>query len=225
MRRIGRILRRLLRWALLALCLAVGLVAAGRWVVPPMNYTMASEAWRLGGITRDWVPIGAMAPDLARAVVAAEDARFCDHSGFDFAEIRRALRADRPRGASTISQQVAKNVYLWPARSWIRKGLEAGVTVVIELTWPKARILEVYLNVAETGEGMFGMGPAARTDFGVEPAAISRAQAGRLAAILPNPKARDPRSLSDRLAQRARSVAGGAATLAAEGRDRCFVAA
>ena len=160
-RRTRRLLRRLWRGvvrALLALAaLAVGLVVLFRWVNPPPGYVMIAERIRLGGIERDWVPLAAMSANLPLSAAAAEDANFCRHWGFDIEGIRAAIAdSDRLRGGSTISQQVAKNVFLWPARSWVRKGLEAGFTVLIEVLWPKRRIMEVYLNVAEMGEGVFG---------------------------------------------------------------------
>jgi monofunctional glycosyltransferase len=136
-RRLARGIRR----AVVVIALAVVCtVAILRWVNPPPTWLMASEWWRLGTIERAWVPLERMAPALPLAAVAAEDANFCLHRGFDLDGIREALSDSRRlRGGSTISQQVAKNVFLWPERSWLRKGLEAGFTVLIEIAWPKAR--------------------------------------------------------------------------------------
>ncbi|MFZ5708767.1 MAG: monofunctional biosynthetic peptidoglycan transglycosylase [Pseudomonadota bacterium] len=222
----GGPLRRGLRAAGRGLALAgamlVLLVALFSFVNPPRGIYMLSETWRLGGIERDWVPIGDMAPAMARSVVAAEDANFCLHWGFDMAEIRRALKAGENRGASTITQQVVKNVFLWQGRSWARKAMEAVLTPVVELFWSKRRIVEVYLNVAEMGEGVFGAEAAARYYFGVSARDLSPAQAARLAAVLPDPKDRNPATPSGFLRRRAAQIASGAETIAADGRAACF---
>ena len=130
-------------------------------VNPPITHTIWSEWRRLGRVERDWVPIEDISPVMARSVVAAEDANFCLHWGFDVDAIRDAIEDGGARGASTISQQVVKNVFLWQGRSWFRKALETSLTPVVELFWSKQRILEVYLNVSETGQGMFGVEAAA----------------------------------------------------------------
>lgn len=139
-----------------------------------------------------WVPSAEIAPSIKLAVIAAEDQRFPDHRGFDFKAITRALEHNREggrtRGASTISQQVAKNLFLWSGRSWVRKGLEAGFTVLIEVFWPKRRILEVYLNIAEFGEGVYGVEAAARHHFGKPAAQLSAYEAALMAAVLPSPR-------------------------------------
>lgn len=222
-------LRRMLRWPVRlvfgAVVLAVLWVAAYRVVPVPGGLYMAREAFRLGGIEHDWQPLDAIAPDMARAVMAAEDARFCDHRGFDWEAIQAAMAAnDRGgsvRGASTISQQVAKNVFLWQGRTWVRKGLEAGFTGLIELLWPKRRIVEVYLNSVEFAPGIFGAEAAARHYFGRGAGALTLDQAARLAAVLPNPKERNAARPSASLLRRARSIRAGAETLDAEGRDGC----
>lgn len=137
-----------------------------------------------------WVDWNEISPQLAIAVVAAEDQNFPHHSGFDFGSIRAAVRERqrRRRGASTISQQVAKNLFLWPGRSWVRKGLEACLTLYIEVLWPKRRILEVYLNIAELGPGIFGAEAAARSFFDRPASRLSARQAALLAAVLPSPR-------------------------------------
>jgi monofunctional biosynthetic peptidoglycan transglycosylase len=143
-------------------------------------------------LRHDWRDIQAIAPHAAIAVVAAEDQLFPLHSGFDFKSIRRALQSngdsDRTRGASTITQQVAKNLFLWPGRSWVRKGLEAWFTLLIEWLWPKQRILEVYLNTAEFGHGVYGVESAAQRYFRKSAARLTPAEAALLAAVLPSPR-------------------------------------
>jgi monofunctional biosynthetic peptidoglycan transglycosylase len=138
------------------------------------------------------------------------------------AAIRAAIGEGAERGASTISQQVVKNVYLWQGRSWVRKALEAALTPLVEAVWTKRRILVVYLNVAEFGEGIFGVEAAARHYYGVAAADLTPAQAARLAVVLPNPKARDPNALSQTLRRRAARVQDGAETIRADGRAACF---
>ena len=215
-----------LRWALrgavalaFALLLAVGLYSA---VNPPTTPYILTESRRLGGVERAWVPMEQIAPVMARAAVAAEDANFCLHWGFDMAAIRLAIEAGGNRGASTISQQVVKNVYLWHGRSWVRKALEALMTPLMEAVWSKRRVLEVYLNVAEFDEGVFGVEAAAQHYFGVAAADLSATQAARLAVVLPNPKGRSASKPSAALAKRARGIADGAATILADGRSECF---
>ncbi|MGE3772374.1 MAG: monofunctional biosynthetic peptidoglycan transglycosylase [Gammaproteobacteria bacterium] len=193
--RLGRLFARCVLAVLLA---SVAPVAALRVVDPPWSALMIGErlaALRAGerGFTleREWRPASAISPLLARAVVAAEDQRFHRHHGFDFAAIEAALatrEAGGPlRGASTITQQVAKNLFLWRGRHWLRKGLEAWFTIWIELLWPKARILEVYLNVAQFGRGLYGAEAASRRYFGRPARELDAAQAALLAAALPNP--------------------------------------
>lgn len=221
---VRRLLGRVLRFLAYALVAAVIWVAAYRVIDPPGGIYMAAEAWRLGGIEHEWRDMDAISPDLARAVMAAEDSRFCDHWGFDFDAIAEAIEergAGRYRGASTITQQVAKNVFLWQGGRWVRKGLETGFTVLIEALWPKRRVLEVYLNIAEFAPGVFGAQAAARHHFGVDASKLTPRQAALLAAVLPNPKARDAGQPSAYVQRRARAISGGAATLAATGRDAC----
>ena len=191
-------------------------------VNPPTTHTIWSEKRRLGQVDRQWIPLEDIAPVMARSVVAAEDANFCRHWGFDVAAIRAALEAGGRRGGSTISQQVVKNVFLWQGRSWVRKALEAAITPAVEAVWSKRRIVEVYLNVAEMGEGVFGVEAAARRYFGVGPDALSPRQAALIAAVLPSPKTRNPARPSGSLRKRAASIADGAATIKADGRASCF---
>ncbi len=144
------------------------------------------------GIKKDWVPLTEIHKSMQRAVIKAEDYRFYEHSGFDWEAIEKAMKYNkthkRKKGASTISQQTAKNVFLWPSRSWLRKGLEAYFTVLIELFWPKDRILEVYLNVIELGEGVYGVEAASQKFFKKKAAQLNNSQASLLAAVLPNPR-------------------------------------
>ena len=191
--------RRRLLWVSLLLLLASVLpVVALRWIDPPTSAFMLarrSEAWSAGDtafrLQYRWVDADAISAQLPIALVAAEDQKFPQHDGFDVEAIRDALdeRANGGgRGASTISQQVAKNLFLWGGRSWLRKGLEAYYTVLIETLWPKPRILEVYANVAEFGDGVYGAEAAARRYFHKPAAQLTAAESARLAAVLPNPK-------------------------------------
>lgn len=217
--------RRGLRRFVLALLLApLLLVLAFRWIDPPITFLMASEWRRLGAIEQTWLPLEAMGPALPLAAAAAEDANFCRHRGFDIDGIRDALADTRRlRGGSTISQQTAKNVFLWPDRTWLRKGLEAGFTGLIELLWPKRRIMEVYLNVAEFDEGVFGVEAAARRYFGTGAAGVTPIQAARLMAVLPDPKRRSPVSGTAFIRDRGNAIARGAETIRADGRADCFL--
>jgi len=222
------LLRKLLKWAAQGFWTLLGIQAVViflfAFVDPPTNFYQWSEGRRLEGIRQDWRPIEEVSADVARAVVAAEDANFCQHWGFDLGAIRAAVTSGsgRLRGASTLSQQVAKNVFLWPGRNWVRKALEAEITMMIELFWSKRRIIEVYLNVAEFDEGVFGVQAAGRHYFGVDAAQLSLVQAARLAAILPNPKNRSAKNPSPQSRRRAAGIADGAETIRLDGRAACF---
>lgn len=198
-----------------------GLVLMFRFINPPVTITMVADMWRTD-VTRDWVRMDEIAPVLARSVVAAEDADFCLHWGFDMKAIRAALDEGRGRGASTISQQVVKNVFLWQGRSWLRKALEASITPMVELVWPKRRILEVYLNVAEMGDGIFGAEAISEAAFGVSASELTAAQAARIAVVLPDPKDRNPARLGSSLRRIAARVQDGAETIRVDGRSACF---
>jgi monofunctional glycosyltransferase len=164
-----------------------------RFVDPPASALMLTQ--RLTGIdvNNRWIPLSRMSPNIVRAVILSEDNKFCSHSGLDLGEMRAALdKADRDgadalRGASTISQQVAKNLFLWPGRSLARKALEIGITLPMELFWSKARIMEVYLNIAEWGPGVFGIEAASRHHFNKPASRLTQREAALLAAALPNP--------------------------------------
>nr|WP_255783969.1 monofunctional biosynthetic peptidoglycan transglycosylase [Lysobacter chinensis] len=182
--------------ALLASVLQVGVL---RFVDPPFSAFMLArqfEAWGDGDwsfrVACDWRDLDEISAQLPLAVIASEDQRFPQHRGFDLKAIEKAIesneRGGRMRGGSTISQQTAKNLFLWSGRSWVRKGIEAWYTVLIEAMWPKTRIIEVYVNVAEFGDGVYGAQAAAVRYFGVDAARLSPAQAARLAAVLPSPR-------------------------------------
>jgi len=212
-----------LRWSLAGLAafllLLVAWVGAYRFVNPPGGIYMWQEWRRLGAVERRWAPMIQIAPVMARSAVAAEDANFCLHWGFDVVAIRSAIEAGGTRGASTITQQVVKNVFLWHGRSWPRKVLEAGLTPLVELMWSKDRILEVYLNIAEFDTGVFGVEAAAQHYFNRTASDLTPRQSARLASILPAPQRRTPDASVDR---RARSIEDGAATIARDGRAACF---
>lgn len=188
----GRFLGRLVGLVLLVtVVIPIVWVVLYRFAPIPGTLLMAQRALEGETIRHRPVSIDRISPHLVRAVIAAEDARFCTHHGFDLEAIEAAIRANedggRLRGGSTISQQTAKNVFLWPDRSWVRKGVEAWFTVLIETLWPKRRIVEAYLNVAEWGDGVFGAEAAARANFNKSAAKLTRTEAARLAAILPSP--------------------------------------
>lgn len=211
--------RRAITWRRAGIAVAVVLLAPVlpvgclRWVDPPTSAFMAQR--RLAGLAGadvpairyrwvDWEEISRWAP---LAFVAAEDQRFPEHSGFDVQAVEEALeerrRGESLRGASTISQQVAKNLFLWPGRSWVRKGAEAYLTVWVELLWPKRRILEVYLNVAELGDGVYGVEAASQEYFGKSAGRLTAREAARLAVVLPSPRRYSVRQPSVWLQERA----------------------
>ncbi len=195
---------RIARWALKAVLafVIVSVVWVGiyRFVPPPITFTMLGDVIGGHGVTKDWMPLSEMDPDMARAAIAGEDARFCSHHGFDWKGIASAAYSNaqgkRLRGGSTISQQTAKNVFLFQGGGYLRKAVEAYFTVLIELLWGKPRIMEVYLNIAETGIGTYGVQAAAIRYFHHDATRLSPTEAARIAAVLPLPKKRaatDPR--------------------------------
>jgi monofunctional biosynthetic peptidoglycan transglycosylase len=220
------LIRRVIRWVFrgfLALAaFVVCLVLLFAVVNPPTNIYMMQESSRLGGVEQEWADWDEIAPVMARSVVASEDANFCLHWGFDMGAIRAAIDAGGNRGASTLTQQVVKNVFLWHGRNYTRKAAEALITPLVELIWTKRRILEVYLNVAEFDEGVFGVKAAAAHYFGVEPSQITAVQAARLAAVLPDPKDRNAGKPGPYVRKRGASVVDGANTIKADGRSACF---
>ena len=203
--------------AIAGLSVVLVLLLLFRWVNPPASSLMVQQALTGQAIDQRWVKLEDVAPVLIRSVVRSEDARFCLHYGIDTVEMRAALRRSRGgefgsiRGASTISMQVVKNMFLWPDRSLARKGLELAITPLMEVVWPKRRILEVYLNIAEWGPGIFGAEAAAQAYFGKSASRLSRREAALMAVALPNPIERRPDRPSGGLQRRASEIARGAA--------------
>ena len=222
----GMIARRAGRLALrgfgVAVMVFLVLLILGTFINPRLTPYMLAERFRQGGVARTWVSMDQIAPEMARSVVAAEDANFCNHWGFDVRAIRMAIDTGAGHGASTISQQVTKNVFLWQGHSWVRKALEAMMTPGVELVWSKRRILEVYLNVAETDPGLFGVEAAAQHYFKVPASRLTPDQAARIAAVLPDPKGRNPTRPTGFMRERAAQIRSGADTIEVDGRAACF---
>lgn len=193
-------------WVFISLLLVIPL----RIVNPPVSMVMLLEPGPFSDIRFEWVDRGGIPAHVAQAVIAAEDQRFLDHAGIDFNALDAAIaeyqRGEGLRGASTITQQVAKNLFLWNGRSFVRKVLEACFAVLIDLTWSKNRILEVYLNIAEFGPNVFGVGAAASQHFGQSVTAVSSTQAAALAAVLPAPKRLDAGNPSNYVRTRQREI-------------------
>ncbi len=203
------------------------MVAAYRFVPPPITFLMVQRLFEGQGLDRRWVPLEKISPNLVRAVIAAEDARFCEHRGFDVEAIEKAMAANargkKLRGGSTISQQTAKNVFLWPQRDWVRKGLEAWFTVLIEVGWGKERIMEVYLNSIEWGPGVYGAEAAAQRNFKVPASKLTAAQSARLAAILPKPLGWKAAKPGPYVKRRAGSINRNARVVRSEGLTACVL--
>ena len=193
-----------------------------RFIPVPTSSYMIFEASNHGSVSYSWVDLKDMSASVPLSIVAAEDVNFCNHWGFDLVAIRSAIEQGSKRGASTISQQVVKNLFLWHKRSWIRKFFEAFLTPVIEISWSKRRILEVYLNIAEFDEGIFGIEQASQQIFGMSSSKLSLSQAALLAAVLPNPKQRSAINPSEFVQKRALSIADGASTILKDERSDCF---
>jgi monofunctional glycosyltransferase len=179
-------------------------------IPPPLTPLMVIRLFEGEGIQRHWTPIGDMAPGVVNGVIAAEDNLFCEHMGFDWRSLEeswdRLQDGKRARGASTISMQTAKNLFLWDGRSFVRKALEPYPTLVIELLWSKRKIMEVYLNIAEWGPGVYGVGAAAEHHFGKTPDKLTRREGALLAAVLPNPRAWSAGKPSAYIAGRAATI-------------------
>ncbi len=201
--RAWRILRKIIVYGFL---FSVLYILFCKWINPPITITQLSSVLYGHGLKRDYISINEMSPNVKLSVMASEDQLFPDHNGFDFKSIEKARKHNQKykslRGASTISQQVAKNVFLWQHGGYLRKGLEVYFTFMIEHLWSKKRILEMYLNVAEMGEGVFGVEAAAKKYFNKSAKNLSRTEAAMIAACLPNPKGYTVKPLSKHVASR-----------------------
>lgn len=213
------------RALLVILLLSVVWVGYHSRVAPKETLLMGLRHQSGDVIDARWVPLSDMSPHLVRAVIAAEDTKFCAHRGFDMEQIKIALaeaeRGGRLRGASTISQQTAKNVFLWPGRGFIRKGAEAWFTALMETMWPKRQILEAYLNVAEWGDGLFGAEAASQARFGKSAADLTATEAALLAAVLPNPHDWRVAPAGPYVANRSQTLRRRMAVVRSEGLDGC----
>ena len=213
---LGRIRRFVFKTVFYLFIASILAVAAGKFLpvyYTPLMFIRAAEAVKAGEkpkLQRQWTPIDKISPNMVQAVVASEDNLFMQHNGFSIDDIKKARAENKSgkrfRGGSTISQQTAKNVFLWPKRSWIRKGFEAYFTVLIELIWGKERIMEVYLNVIETGSGIYGAPAAAKHYFNTTPDKLSRHQAAAIAVCLPNPRRFNPAQPSSYIQRRTRHI-------------------
>lgn len=198
-----------------------------RFVPPPITFTMMGDVIRGDGVTKDWMPLSQLDPDIARAVIAAEDAKFCSHNGFDRQAIEAAMKRNARgkgviRGGSTISQQTAKNAFLWQGGGYFRKALEAWFTVLIENIWGKKRIMEVYLNIAETGIGTYGVNAGSQRYFGHDASRMNVGEAARIAAVLPLPKKREaviPKGFTRRYGN---AIAARSRVVARDGLNNCL---
>ena len=202
--------------------LVIAIIVIFRFIPIPTSPYMILETFKDESVSYSWVNLEDMSANLPLSVVAAEDVNFCNHWGFDVAAIRSAIESGSKRGASTISQQVVKNLFLWHKRSWIRKFFEAILTPLIEIFWSKKRILEVYLNIAEFDQGIFGVEQASQQLFGLSSKKLSLYQAALLAAVLPSPKKRSVIDPSNFIQKRALSIADGASTILKDERSDCF---
>jgi monofunctional biosynthetic peptidoglycan transglycosylase len=225
------------RRPLLTVLLILGAIVFGgvaflRFLPPPATVLMGVRLIEGEGMDYRWRSLDRISPRLVQAVIASEDATFCAHRGFDVKAIERALKANaqaekrgsaRIRGGSTISQQTAKNAFLWPGRDWIRKGLEAGYTVLIETAWGKRRIIEVYLNIAEWAPGVYGAEAAARHWFGKSAEDLTAREAARLAAILPSPRRYNASSPGPYVRRRASRIQAAMGTVRQQGLDDCVL--
>ena len=227
----GRRRRRpLLTLFLLLILLGAGSVVIQRWIAPPPTFLMISRSVEGEGLSYRWRSLDDISPRLVQAVIASEDSTFCSHNGFDMKAIERALKANaraekrgsgRIRGGSTISQQTAKNAFLWPGRDWIRKGLEAGYTVAIEAVWGKRRIMEVYLNIAEWAPGVYGAEAASQHWFGKSADQLTAREAARLAAILPSPRRYNAASPGPYIRRRTSRIQAAMGTVREQGLAAC----
>src|SRR5690348_18060576 len=225
---IGRTAGWIVKLILAFLIVSVLWVVAYRFVNPPITFTMIGDIVAGRGAHKDWMPIGLIDRDMVRAAIAAEDSKFCTHHGFDFEAIEDAMKRNasggRIRGGSTISQQTAKNAFLWQGGGYARKGVEAWFTFLIEHLWGKRRIMEVYLNLAETGIGTYGVNAGSERYFGHDASAMSPTEAARIAAVLPLPKKRGaiaPKGFTRRYGN---TIAARIPIVARDGLDACIYA-
>ena len=213
-----------LRFVLFFFSLIFIILLLTKWINPPITTVILSESISLDQkVNQEWRTIDKIGKNVILTVLASEDSNFCTHYGFDFNEIFSAKEKGFSRGASTISQQVSKNLILWRERSWFRKGLEALITIMIETLWSKKRILEIYLNIAETGNGYFGIQAISNSLFKKNSYDLTLKEASYIAVTLPNPKKRNAKKLSINLKKRAESVRNGANTLRLDGRASCVL--
>ncbi|MET1755570.1 monofunctional biosynthetic peptidoglycan transglycosylase [Novosphingobium sp. RD2P27] len=218
-----RIIAKIVFWFL---AISLGLTLLFRFVPPPVTVTMLVDA---NGITKDWTPLSRIDRDMVAAVIAGEDGKFCSHNGFDTEAIEQAMERNASggglRGGSTISQQTAKNVFLWQGEGWtryLRKGLEVWFTFLIETLWDKRRIMEVYLNVAETGIGTYGVEAGAQRYYGKSAARLSPTEAARMAAALPSPKKRSVKNPKGFTRRHGNTIAARLGVVKRGGYDACI---
>jgi len=223
---LARLIGGTLRVVMLLVLISIGWVVAYRFIPVPLTWPMARDAIAGRHVERKWVALDRIARSVPRAAIGAEDARYCAHNGFDFGAMEAAaLRnasSKKLRGGSTISQQTAKNAFLWPRRSYLRKALEAWFTVLIEVIWGKPRIMEVYLNIAEMGPGIYGVEAAAQHYFKTSAANLTQTQAARIAAILPQPIKRNAARPGRFVKRYARRIERSARYIGKEGIDNCL---
>lgn len=221
--RIAAFLGKALFWFVIV---SVVWVVIYRFVPPPITMTMAGDVVAGRGLDKDWMSLSDMDPDMARAAIAGEDGKFCSHDGFDREAIAKAFqrnqRGGRIRGGSTISQQTAKNAFLWQGGGYVRKAFEAWFTVLIENIWGKRRIMEVYLNIAETGIGTYGANAGAQRYFGHDASTLSPIEAARIAAVLPLPKKREATSPSGFTRRHGNRIAANIGVVKRDALDACL---
>lgn len=221
--RIAAFLGKALFWFVIV---SVVWVVIYRFVPPPITMTMAGDVVAGRGLDKDWMSLSDMDPDMARAAIAGEDGKFCSHDGFDREAIAKAFQRNqkggRIRGGSTITQQTAKNAFLWQGGGYVRKAFEAWFTVLIENIWGKRRIMEVYLNIAETGIGTYGANAGAQRYFGHDASTMSPIEAARIAAVLPLPKKREATSPSGFTRRHGNRIAANIGVIKRDALDACL---
>ncbi|MFC3714205.1 monofunctional biosynthetic peptidoglycan transglycosylase [Sphingoaurantiacus capsulatus] len=225
--RFRRVLKWLLILVLLVILASVGWVFVYKYINPPTTTLMLRAGLQGHSVAYTWRDLDRIDPNMPRAVITAEDRDFCAHNGFDMAAIRDAFERNKEggklRGGSTVSQQTAKNAFLWGERSWVRKGLEAYFTFLIERIWGKRRIMEVYLNIAETGIHTYGVEEGARRYFGHGAETLSRREAGQIAAVLPSPQKRSGKNPRGEVRRYARNIERWIRVVKDEKLDSCLM--